>query len=157
MQMNLGDIDPRKCLNAFLNHISQAADEGCNMVFVAIPNTLKNQYKKIKEHCLMEACILSQVACESTLGKKNVQSIATKILLQIIAKKGNTLWVPSFSKQISHTMIVGFDNASVGGKSVVSICSTINSTFSSVFTLSERYSSNEDKMVKMSNLLCKTM
>ena len=48
MQMNLGDIDPRKCLNAFLNNISQAADEGCNMVFIAIPNTLKNQYKRIK-------------------------------------------------------------------------------------------------------------
>ena len=46
--MNLGDIDPRKCLNAFLNNISQAADEGCNMVFIAIPNTLKNQYKRIK-------------------------------------------------------------------------------------------------------------
>ena len=54
-------------------------------------------------------------------------------------------------------MIVGFDNASVGGKSVVSICSTVNSTFSSIFTLSEKYSGNEDKMVKMSNLLCKTM
>ena len=40
-------------------------------------------------------------------------------------------------------MIVGFDNASIGGKSVVTICCTVNSTFSSVYTLGEKYSSND--------------
>jgi hypothetical protein len=37
---------------------------------------------------------------DATLRKKNLQSIATKVLLQIIAKRGNTLWVPETAKEI---------------------------------------------------------
>jgi hypothetical protein len=37
---------------------------------------------------------------DATLRKKNLQSIATKVLLQIIAKRGNTLWVPETTKEI---------------------------------------------------------
>jgi hypothetical protein len=37
---------------------------------------------------------------DATLRKKNLQSIATKVLLQIVAKRGNTLWVPETTKEI---------------------------------------------------------
>ena len=112
------------------------------MLFIAIPNNLKTQYKKLKEFCLFSLKVVSQIACQSTLGKKNVQSIATKILLQIIAKRGNVLWVPSFSTKIQNTMIVAFDNAAIGGNAIVSCCATINDTFSRVFNASHSYSSN---------------
>ena len=82
---------------------------------------------------------MTQIACESTLGKKNVQSIATKILLQIIAKKGNILWVPSVTDQVTNTMIVAFDTASVAGSSVVTACGTMNETFTSVYSLVDNY------------------
>ena len=45
---------------------------------------------------------------EATLRKKNLQSIATKILLQIIAKRGNTLWVPKVPANLGTTMMVAF-------------------------------------------------
>lgn len=92
-QFNIGDVDPRKSIDYFLANIEKAAGD-CNLLFIAIPNCLKTQYKRIKDYCLFNVKRISQIACEGTLGKKNVQSIATKILLQIIAKKGNILWVP---------------------------------------------------------------
>lgn len=38
--------------------------------------------------------LVTQVVTENTMRKKNLRSIATKVLLQIIAKRGNILWVP---------------------------------------------------------------
>jgi hypothetical protein len=55
---------------------------------------MKNDYKKIKHESITNLHLLTQVVTEGTLRKKNLQSIATKILLQIVAKRGNTLWVP---------------------------------------------------------------
>ena len=142
MEFNIGDIDQRKTLSAIQNQMQAAVDKGCNELFVAIPNNLKRDYKKLKDFCLFNLKVVSQIACESTLGKKNVQSIATKILLQIIAKKGNILWVPSFSSQIKNTMIAAFDNAAIGGNPVVSCCATFNETFSRVYSNCRSYSSN---------------
>jgi hypothetical protein len=49
------------------------------------------------------------VMTEGTLRKKGLQSIATKILLQIIAKRGNILWVPRLSIDLEFSaMLVGF-------------------------------------------------
>ena len=55
---------------------------------------MKTDYKKIKLETITNLRMLTQVVTEGTLKKKNLQSIATKILLQIVAKRGNTLWVP---------------------------------------------------------------
>lgn len=78
--------------------------------------------------------LLTQVVTEGTLRKKNLQSIATKILLQIIAKRGNTLWVPQPANKIEDSMLLGFDYAKSGGRTYVSACSTINSTYSSLYS-----------------------
>ena len=45
---------------------------------------------------------------EATMRKKNLLSIATKILLQIIAKRGNTLWVPKIPSSLASTMMIAF-------------------------------------------------
>lgn len=84
--------------------------------------------------------MVCQVACESTLRKKNAQSIATKILLQIIAKRGNTLWVPKTQSKISDIMLIGIDNGPIsGGKNILTACGTVNSTFTSIYTKSVEY------------------
>ena len=107
---------------------------------------MKSQYKRIKEASLIENKIVCQVAVESTLRKKNAQSIATKILLQIIAKRGNTLWVPKTRAKIEDTMLVGVDYASLpGGKNLVSACGTVNTTFTSIYTKCVEYRGNEEK------------
>ena len=54
-------------------------------------------------------------------------------------------------------MIIGIDSAASGGKNVVSLCSTMNSTFSSVFTVAEPFSTMDDKMDKMMKLLCRSI
>lgn len=57
---------------------------------------MKTKYKDIKNYAVKEE-VVTQVVVEQTLRKKGVQSIATKILLQIIAKRGNILWNPRTS------------------------------------------------------------
>jgi len=75
---------------------------------IILPNQLKTQYKKIKNSALVKHKIICQMTTEATLRKKNLQSIATKILLQIIAKRGNTLWVPKIRSNLSGAMMVAF-------------------------------------------------
>ena len=61
--------------------------------------SMKTSYKDIKILTLKQL-LVTQIVTEATLRKKNLQSIATKILLQIIAKRGNILWVPKTSVEI---------------------------------------------------------
>lgn len=78
-------------------------------------NSMTNIYKDLKQFLLTEKSIISQVATERTMRKKNLQSIATKILLQIIAKRGNTLWVPKLNFEVNDIMMTSFDSGSLGG------------------------------------------
>jgi hypothetical protein len=97
--------------------------------------------------------MLTQVMNEGLFKKNGFQSIATKILLQILAKRGNTLWVPKPMCTIDNAMLVGYDTGKVHGKTLLALCATINSTFSSVFSDTRTYSANSDKYGKMSELL----
>jgi len=80
--------------------------------------------------------MITQVVSDATLRKKNLQSIATKVLLQIIAKRGNTLWVPKTTCEVKKTMMIAFDSAKSGGNSILSVCCSVNSTFTSFFSTS---------------------
>jgi hypothetical protein len=59
-----------------------------------LPNPAKNIYKHLKTLCYCELNVLLQVVNDGILKKKEFQSVATKVLLQIAAKVGNVLWVP---------------------------------------------------------------
>ena len=85
-----------------------------NICLIILPISLKTQYKQLKITALAELEIVTQVATEATMRKKNLQSVATKILLQIIAKRGNILWVPKPLCKPDKMMQVGFDTAKVG-------------------------------------------
>ena len=76
--------------------------------------------------------MVCQIATEGTLRKKNFKSIATKILLQMIAKRGNTLWVPQSAMKLDKVMLAAFDNAKMNNKNVLAGVATINSTYSSI-------------------------
>jgi len=73
-------------------------EEETNIVFAILPNQMKKSYGKIKVSSLIDNKVSCQVALESLLKKKNFQSIATKLLLQILVKRGNVLWVPEPQK-----------------------------------------------------------
>ena len=76
------------------------AHESTNLILIVLPNNLKSYYPKIKQDLLSAKAgkeMISQFVVESTLKKKGVQSVHTKLLLQMLAKRGNILWVPSYS------------------------------------------------------------
>jgi argonaute-like protein implicated in RNA metabolism and viral defense len=84
-------------VGAINSEIKKAVERGNNIVLIVLPAFLKNNYKDVKVFAIREQEIISQVITEYTLRKKNIQSIATKVLLQIIAKRGNILWVPQLT------------------------------------------------------------
>jgi hypothetical protein len=124
-----------------------------NICLVVIPNSLKTQYKQIKIKSIESNEMLTQVMVDSQFSKKGFQSIATKILLQIIAKRGNTLWVPKPICYIESCMLVGYDSAKISKGTLMALCATINSTFSSVFSATRTYHENSEKYNKMMELL----
>lgn len=155
-KLNIGDFESRRAISAIDKYVSRAAEqEGCNICLVIIPNQLKSQYKKIKEACLVNNSIICQIATEGTLKKKNFRSIATKILLQMIAKRGNTLWVPQSIKKMEKTMLMAFDSSKCGKKNVLSGVATVNSTFSSICSRIEEFTGATDKLQGMFSLMMK--
>ena len=94
---------------------------------------------------------------EGTLRKQNLRSIATKILLQIIAKRGNTLWVPKCPEGVKGAMMVAFETAKAGKSTTLGMCATINSTFSSIFSRCESYTDCDKKFSTMLNLTLKAV
>ena len=138
--------DERNAVDEIKRTLRKAVDKGSNIALIVIPPNMKSQYKRIKEASLLENKLVCQIAVEATLRKKNAQSIATKILLQIIAKRGNTLWVPKTKAKVEDTMLIGIDHATLqGGKNVMAACGTVNSTFTSVYTKTAEYFRIEDK------------
>ncbi len=80
---------------------------------IVIPISLKTQYKLIKNKSIVSSEMLTQVMVDSQFNKKGFQSIATKVLLQIIAKRGNTLWVPRPIGEIKSCMLIGYDSCKI--------------------------------------------
>lgn len=89
--------------------------------------------------------MISQVFTEAKLRNKNAQSIATKVLLQIIAKRGNTLWSPKINSKVSDLMLIGVDNAAIKNGNVIAACGTVNSSFTSIYTQTVKYQTISDK------------
>jgi aubergine len=111
--------------------------EKCNLLMVTIPMGLKTSYPKLKQATLAiteKREILTQFVVENTLKKKGVQSIHTKLLLQMIAKRGNILWIPSYQEEMNKVMekvmLLGIDTGSKGSCNLMAAVGTINSTFS---------------------------
>lgn len=122
------------------------------MCLIVIPNFLKQSYGEIKTECLSKFGIVSQCVVEGTLRKKNLQSVATKILLQMIAKIGNVLWVPKVNADVRGVMIIAFDSAKGKGKNIISCITTLNDTFSNFFAKSAEYDQMQDKFSEMVKL-----
>lgn len=89
--------------------------------------------------------MISQVFTDGKLRNKNAQSIATKVLLQIIAKRGNTLWAPRINSKVSDVMLIGVDNAAIKNSNVIAACGTVNSTFTSIYTKTVKYNNITQK------------
>lgn len=86
----------------YISGIDQAINHSINpnILLIVLPNNLKTAYPKLKQYTLIgesKSQILTQFVTDGTLRRKNgAQSVHTKLLLQMAAKRGNILWVPSY-------------------------------------------------------------
>ena len=118
---------------------------------------MKQQYKKIKTKALLDSRIICQVVVDRTLQRKGNQSIATKLLLQIIAKRGNTLWVPKGQAKFDNVMIMAFDVAKCRNSYIMSVVATVNSTFTSIFSKTADFKNSNDRFQPMFTLYVKAL
>lgn len=126
------------------------------MFLVVLPAKLKSGYKKLKKICCCDIGIPLQVVLDSISQKKEFQSIATKVLLQMAAKVGNTLWLPSPSETFSksHVMLVGINSsAQSSSKKRIGICATTNKSFSNYFSTTVTQDINTCVIEQMEGLL----
>ena len=89
------------------------------------------------------------------MRKNGLKSIATKILLQLIAKRGNTLWVPESTLKLENVMLAAFDTAKQGNKNIMSGVATVNSTYSSICSKNSEFTDVNDKLSCMMSTLLK--
>ena len=98
--------------------------------------------------------MLTQFMTEANFKKKGFRSIATKILLQIIAKRGNILWSPLMSYEPNFdAMLVGFEQSKLGNRTVLTVTGSINSTFTQAYTNFEIFQNKDEKYAAMAKLL----
>jgi hypothetical protein len=100
--------------------------------------------------------VATQFLLEGTMKKKGNMSIFTKVLLQMIAKRGNILWAPELklsADDIALTMLIGIDNVKLSGnRHVVAACATINSTFTLFTSETATYEGNMDLYKAMATI-----
>lgn len=151
MESEVYEVEGSRGAKEMQVQLGKAVEKGANICLVVLPNNLKHEYRKLKVFALGDRETVTQMMTEGTLRKKNLQSIATKVLLQIIAKRGNTLWVPKLNCTLPKTMLLAFDTAKGPSGTLLALCATLNSTFTSLYS-AHRPFSNEGKFKAMLEL-----
>ena len=75
--------------------LDKVLDKGVRMVVVVIPNNKSDAYAMVKKTCLIQKPTSSQVVTATVLKKwvpKGIQSVATKIAIQMACKLGGEPW-----------------------------------------------------------------
>lgn len=109
-----------------------------NIFLVVLPNPAKSIYKHLKKLCYCDLNVLLQVVNDVILKKKEFQSVATKVLLQMAAKLGNVLWFPkNYAIENNKIMIIGINTSSEKsskGKKRIGYCASINEQLTKFFS-----------------------
>lgn len=107
------------------------------MILLILPNVLKAYYRKLKRMCLIEYKVLSQFVCENALVHRHNVTIFGKILLQMLAKRRNILWVPKqvFElKEKNKIMLISYETCKYCSETIVSTCCTENENYNVGFS-----------------------
>jgi uncharacterized protein YfbU (UPF0304 family) len=77
----------------------------------------------------------------------------TKVLLQILAKRSNTLWKPKTIYDHDKCMLMSFDTAKMkNGRSIICLIATVNSGFTSYFSKTKEFQNLDEKYQPMFEL-----
>jgi hypothetical protein len=96
--------------------------------------------------------MLTQFVIDGTLMKKNWKIITENLVLQVIAKRGNTLWWPKTLREVPGAMLLAFAVSKAKEKNLLAVTSTLNPTFSSIYTDCIVVSHPEEKFEAMVEL-----
>jgi aubergine-like protein len=116
-------------------------------------------YHKFKRFCFHEKPIPSQVVCQTSLRKDKIMSVASKIVIQINAKLGSSLWnvdCSGLNLPNNNIMVIGADvyhNTQDNRQSVIGICASFNSTFTKYYSRVKFQAKGKEVMENISSLI----
>ena len=161
LRINKLEIEINRSLNNYLSAVERALGRypDTNILLIVIPAGMKSSYPALKQKTLgmckgddkQYPRVISQFVVESTVGKG--MSVHTKLLLQMIAKRGNILWVAQLKEKllpvVDRVMLLGIDSGSKDKLESYAGCGTINSTFSLIYSGVKKVSNKADKFRDM--------
>ena len=135
LYVNVGSIQGKDYAEA----VKKSIDCKVQLVVAFIPKAAKQRvYKDFKKACMQSYnSIPSQVVLTSTLFR-NTATICSKIILQIAAKMGNSLWSMVYPKGLStNIMVIGvdfFQDTIKNKKSVIGFCASSDPAFTKFYS-----------------------
>jgi hypothetical protein len=158
---DLGEFSTKKGIEVIEDELRYRSKKDYNIYLIVIPNSLKTSYKKIKKICLIDLKLNSQIVTQNTLQRKEFNSIATKVLLQMAAKIGNTLWVPRPMESLKNIkiMLVGVDSCpdKNSKNKIIGFCASLNESHTKYFSSTIVQDSSSTVLEKMKELMCKSI
>jgi aubergine-like protein len=120
---------------SYVSEIDTIAGKRPKMIVCALPTNRADRYSAIKRRCLVDLGIPCQVIVKNkTMCHKNLDSIATKIAIQINCKLGGIPWM--INLPIKGLMTIGFDvshHPRDPSRSMGALCATMDLKKSSAF------------------------
>ncbi|NWR55762.1 PIWL1 protein, partial [Bucorvus abyssinicus] len=137
IRMNMATmIEVEDRTEAYLRALQQSITPDTNIVVCVLSGTQKDRYDAIKKYLCTDCPIPSQCVLARTLSKpQTVQTIATKIALQMNCKMGGELWTVEIP--LKQVMIVGIDcyhDLLSGKHSVAGFVASLNQTMTRWFS-----------------------
>ena len=139
--------DYQKYLEEYVKPTTQ-----CVVAF--IPKNAKNTvYKAFKKYCAQDKPVPSQVVVKSSLYK-NALSVCSKIICQINAKLGLSLWVSQIPENLpKKVMIIGADVHHGKKGSVIGLCASFDENFTKYYSRIKVQKKNQEIMVNISSMI----
>ena len=139
----------------YVKYLEQSVDKKTQCVVAFIPKNAKNSvYKSLKKFCAQERPVPSQVVVKSSLYK-NALSVCSKIICQINAKLGLSLWVSQIPEGLpKKTMLIGADVHHGNKGSVIGLCASFDGNFTKYYSRIKVQKKGQEIMVNISALIC---
>ncbi|CAC5386882.1 AUB [Mytilus coruscus] len=95
---------------SYITGLRQTVESTTQLAVCVLPASREDCYNAIKKFCCVDHPVPSQVVLSKTIMKKHqLQSVSTKIAIQLNCKLGGELWVASMPGMTNGLMIVGID------------------------------------------------
>lgn len=120
---------------SYIKEIESIAEKNPKLIVCALPTNRADRYSAVKRRCLVDFGIPCQVIVKNkTMSHKNLDSIATKVAIQINCKLGGIPWM--IKLPVKGLMTVGFDvshHPRDRSRSMGALCATMDLNASSSF------------------------